>query len=1048
MDALSYPYQEAHQFDEEINAMPAFSEINIFIVPHSHTDPGWLETMEQYYNTQVRDILYNVLVELKSDPKKKFTWAEVCYLKMFYDEIKPIDRENLKILIENGQLEIVGGGWVQHDETLTTYQQQIAQMDAGIDWLRNTFPGIESRLKTLWQIDPFGSSEITPLLFSSSQQSTDIQFENIVLNRIGDTLKNQLKQEHSMDFIWQNQFSQENDGLLTHVLHRHYDTLENDFLKKYLFEPLLQKDLQPFFKGFHNKIVRKYLKNQNHNNIFFLVGNDFSFVSKPHRPNQQDTSNFKIIDNMIRILNAHSKSQLNYQINAKYASTSDYFESLSKYMKNGELELPYIQQDFSHYDEQFHILHPEFNGRQRIDYWTGYYSNRPVLKQTIYQAFNSFFHAQNFMNLGQLIIDSQTQKSHSTLTQEQQIFNELSNNSITQGNFTFSQSTAQPFSRKQLSRYLADLQQVIAIGTHHDTIPSTSKDFVHASELTKFNQVIEGSGVLLQKQFLYLMGAEERLEDESLQHIDPKTFKPLKTIKQYIEFNNEPFKRIKVAKYTVSSKYVIVKYGNQLLKSETTNTFICSDQIGQIEENSFAAHFIIEVPSLSANIVEILEFNNHELCLQESKQYCSTYISPTPVKKDQQAFLRNDKVDLKFNIKNRMLESMKLFSENLSILVDQEIVRYSGVESESGAYIFAPAQDYVKLKLSPLDTFKVVGSIQQSLITFYKTAYKPQCFAVQTINLDQVGDNQDNPQVKFKSFTLENDDIFMKIKTNLTNTELFRSNSLYHQKSELTKRLLSPRDLGSQFFPSVQISSLVYNNSQSLLSFFTGERPTGIASHQEGEIMFGIGRNNNYNDDKGLPDGVKEDKHIHLQFSFGKFSIQDIKSLRYQQKIKDQYSSPMVIRAGDKVYDFMTHSISFMELSDKSNKELIYFRFNNLTQQYELKLKQEIYIENLDFNCQYHTINSNYIRIEQKDNQEIAQIDSICSSINNLNDFCREKTNQNLESNLGLQIIRFETIQIAPKYYINEISKEKISYLCQNSQISGDCNLPEHQGDY
>lgn len=51
-------------------------------------------------------------LELKNDPNKKFAWAEIVYLKMFYDELKQSDRESLKSIIENGQLEIVGGGWV------------------------------------------------------------------------------------------------------------------------------------------------------------------------------------------------------------------------------------------------------------------------------------------------------------------------------------------------------------------------------------------------------------------------------------------------------------------------------------------------------------------------------------------------------------------------------------------------------------------------------------------------------------------------------------------------------------------------------------------------------------------------------------------------------------------------------------------------------------------------------------------------------------------------------------------------------------------------
>lgn len=88
---------------------------------------------------------------------------------MFYEELSATDKKDLAKLINSGQLEIVGGGWVQHDETLTTYYQQMTQMEAGIDWLQKTFPDIlkSGRLKTMWQLDPFGSSENTPNIFGT-----------------------------------------------------------------------------------------------------------------------------------------------------------------------------------------------------------------------------------------------------------------------------------------------------------------------------------------------------------------------------------------------------------------------------------------------------------------------------------------------------------------------------------------------------------------------------------------------------------------------------------------------------------------------------------------------------------------------------------------------------------------------------------------------------------------------------------------------------------------------------------------------------------------
>ena len=87
-------------------------EINFFIVPHSHTDPGWLETLELYYKNQVRDILYNILTELQADKAKRFVWAETVFLKMFYDDLSFKDKELLRRVIDSGQMEIVGGGWV------------------------------------------------------------------------------------------------------------------------------------------------------------------------------------------------------------------------------------------------------------------------------------------------------------------------------------------------------------------------------------------------------------------------------------------------------------------------------------------------------------------------------------------------------------------------------------------------------------------------------------------------------------------------------------------------------------------------------------------------------------------------------------------------------------------------------------------------------------------------------------------------------------------------------------------------------------------------
>lgn len=54
--------------------------IKIFLVPHTHLDPGWQETMEAYYVKRVKVILLNVIQALSVDPNKKYTWSEIAYL--------------------------------------------------------------------------------------------------------------------------------------------------------------------------------------------------------------------------------------------------------------------------------------------------------------------------------------------------------------------------------------------------------------------------------------------------------------------------------------------------------------------------------------------------------------------------------------------------------------------------------------------------------------------------------------------------------------------------------------------------------------------------------------------------------------------------------------------------------------------------------------------------------------------------------------------------------------------------------------------------------
>ena len=50
---------------------------------------------------------------LDTNPKYKFIWAEMSYLSLWWDQASNDQKQLLKKLLDNKQLEIVTGGWVR-----------------------------------------------------------------------------------------------------------------------------------------------------------------------------------------------------------------------------------------------------------------------------------------------------------------------------------------------------------------------------------------------------------------------------------------------------------------------------------------------------------------------------------------------------------------------------------------------------------------------------------------------------------------------------------------------------------------------------------------------------------------------------------------------------------------------------------------------------------------------------------------------------------------------------------------------------------------------
>ena len=99
--------------------------LEVHIVPHSHCDVGWLETVDAYYDSIVGSALTTITRALAADPTRRFVWSEIKWLQMWWPAADEEARELLRAAVRSGQFEFVGAGWSQNDEVTPTYSDVI-----------------------------------------------------------------------------------------------------------------------------------------------------------------------------------------------------------------------------------------------------------------------------------------------------------------------------------------------------------------------------------------------------------------------------------------------------------------------------------------------------------------------------------------------------------------------------------------------------------------------------------------------------------------------------------------------------------------------------------------------------------------------------------------------------------------------------------------------------------------------------------------------------------------------------------------------------------
>lgn len=83
--------------------------LHVVIMPHSHNDPGWLNTFEEYFEIYTRKILNSAVERLPNLPEMTFIWTEISFLALWFEKATEQQKETFKSLVQSGRIEITTG---------------------------------------------------------------------------------------------------------------------------------------------------------------------------------------------------------------------------------------------------------------------------------------------------------------------------------------------------------------------------------------------------------------------------------------------------------------------------------------------------------------------------------------------------------------------------------------------------------------------------------------------------------------------------------------------------------------------------------------------------------------------------------------------------------------------------------------------------------------------------------------------------------------------------------------------------------------------------
>ncbi|CAB3399154.1 unnamed protein product [Caenorhabditis bovis] len=339
--------------------------ITVHLIAHTHDDLGWIKTVDQYYYGARPDLvpvgvqyIYNTVIEeLLKNPDRRFSFAETGFLWRWYTSNGHSEKHQLQKLVKNGQIELIGGGWVQNDEATSHYVDIIDQMTLGLQRLYQLF-GECGKPKVGWQIDPFGHSREMANIYSQ------MGYDAIYFARMHYLEKKLRLKNRTLEFIWDSS-NYQNSKIFTGAFFQDnygppdgfcWDTLCGD-------DPIMDiPNLEEY--NVDEKVdafvehVRKQAAVQETNQIMLLMGSDFQYTNA--------NTWYINLDKLIKHVNARTAKK----VKVIYSTPSCYTQA--------------VLSQKPHLSIKRDDLYPYASGNH--SYWTGFFTSRPTFKGMIREA--------------------------------------------------------------------------------------------------------------------------------------------------------------------------------------------------------------------------------------------------------------------------------------------------------------------------------------------------------------------------------------------------------------------------------------------------------------------------------------------------------------------------------------------------------------------------------------------------------------------------------------------------------------------------------------